>query len=151
MYYQNQLRDPRWQRKRLDILTRDNWTCQYCGSTTNSLNVHHIKYAEFGAPWDAEDDWMITFCEHCHQVEENLGKQNPTLKLWSVKCLEPVMFMLEISVRASGQKMFQALMSEPMCWPDGRTEHGYYHERLFATQAPAKTTVKLKDLLDGKV
>ena len=31
MGYSEKLKDPRWQKKRLEILERDNFRCQYCG------------------------------------------------------------------------------------------------------------------------
>lgn len=99
MYYKDQLKDPRWQRTSARIKERDDWTCQYCGSTTVCLNVHHIKYSESGAPWDVPDEWLITFCEKCHEIETNLGRQNPTLALHSKRIAKPVLFMLEVCTR----------------------------------------------------
>jgi hypothetical protein len=62
--YRKLLRDPRWQKKRLKILERDDWTCQRCGSTDRELQVHHLVYA--GAPWDVPDDALVTLCVRCH-------------------------------------------------------------------------------------
>lgn len=42
--YAFKLKDPRWQRKRLEILQRDNFTCQECYATDKELNVHHLIY-----------------------------------------------------------------------------------------------------------
>jgi len=42
--YFEKFKDPRWQKKRLEIMERDQWTCQDCGSTDRSLNVHHMRY-----------------------------------------------------------------------------------------------------------
>ena len=33
MKYSEKLRDPRWQKARLKVLERDNWTCVNCGET----------------------------------------------------------------------------------------------------------------------
>lgn len=44
MGYSDKLKDPRWQKKRLEILTRDEWTCQICFDTESTLVVHHQKY-----------------------------------------------------------------------------------------------------------
>lgn len=63
-YYQYQLTDPRWQKKRLLIFQRDNWACTKCGCTTKQLQVHHLSY--HGAPWDAPDDQLQTLCATCH-------------------------------------------------------------------------------------
>jgi 5-methylcytosine-specific restriction endonuclease McrA len=44
MNYKEQLLDPRWQRRRLEILQRDEFTCQKCLSKDKTLHVHHIDY-----------------------------------------------------------------------------------------------------------
>lgn len=67
MTYSEKLKDPRWQKKRLEILKRDNWTCQNCQSTTKTLHVHHLKYN--GNPWEANNNDLQTLCEDCHEQE----------------------------------------------------------------------------------
>jgi hypothetical protein len=69
MKYSEKLRDPRWQRKRLEILSRDNWTCQACDEKEDTLHVHHLKYLRGRDPWDYEDKDLITLCEYCHEQE----------------------------------------------------------------------------------
>lgn len=62
--YYEKLKDPRWQKKRLEIMERDDWTCQGCGKKEETLNIHHIKYSK--NPWESKDDELITLCESCH-------------------------------------------------------------------------------------
>lgn len=69
--YSIKLKDPRWQKKRLEIFERDNWTCQYCGDKNNTLNVHHKDYDDNIEPWDYPDEWLITLCDECHEGELN--------------------------------------------------------------------------------
>lgn len=57
--------DPRWQKKRLEILNRDQWRCVACGDDSNTLHVHHIVYA--GELWETKDEDMQTLCESCHK------------------------------------------------------------------------------------
>lgn len=64
--YAEKLRDPRWQKKRLKILERDQWTCQCCASAEINLQVHHLKYTN-GNPWDIADKYLVTLCEECHE------------------------------------------------------------------------------------
>lgn len=75
MSYQEQLRDPRWQKKRLEIMARDEWTCRLCGDTDATLTVHHKSYRQndgvFVDIWDYENSWLITLCEKCHSSEED--------------------------------------------------------------------------------
>jgi 5-methylcytosine-specific restriction endonuclease McrA len=68
--YWEKLRDPRWQRKRTEIMQRDNYTCRYCQSTENTLNVHHRVYRKGKSPWEYEDDVFVTLCESCHETAE---------------------------------------------------------------------------------
>src|SRR5688572_27139770 len=70
-YYSELLKDPRWQKKRLEILNRDKWFCQACIDTESTLHVHHIKYTS-KFPWETPNHLLITLCESCHQREEEL-------------------------------------------------------------------------------
>lgn len=72
MNYSTKLKDPRWQKKRLEILNRDKFTCKLCKDTETTLQVHHLEY--YGNPWDAESKCLITLCEHCHLEVEHLKK-----------------------------------------------------------------------------
>lgn len=64
--YAEKLEDPRWKAKRLEILKRDNCTCQWCGSTKN-LQVHHHYYVWGREPWEYDDKALITVCRRCHK------------------------------------------------------------------------------------
>lgn len=68
--YSELLKDPRWQRKRLEVMQREKFTCEVCKATNVTLNVHH-GYYEFGlAPWDYDNDTLHCICEVCHQFAE---------------------------------------------------------------------------------
>src|SRR4028119_18398 len=67
MNYSEQLRDPRWQKKRLQILERDGFACVTCGDTKSTLHVHHIKYGKRSSPWEVPAEWLKTLCEGCHE------------------------------------------------------------------------------------
>ena len=48
---------------RQQILRRDSWRCQSCGTMSN-LEVHHREFrSHLGA--DVEEN-LITLCSHCH-------------------------------------------------------------------------------------
>jgi 5-methylcytosine-specific restriction endonuclease McrA len=64
--YSELLRDPRWQRKRLEILSQSNFTCEECGAGEKTLNVHHIKYRKGAKPWEYSDFELKSLCEECH-------------------------------------------------------------------------------------
>lgn len=64
--YSEKLLDPRWQRKRLEILGRDGFSCRSCGSTTKTLHVHHLFYKKGAEPWDYNSGDLVTACDECH-------------------------------------------------------------------------------------
>ncbi len=74
--YAAKFKDPRWQRKRLEVLERDDWQCQDCNSREETLNVHHLYY-KFGCdPWDYPDFALVTLCEDCHGLQETYRKDS---------------------------------------------------------------------------
>lgn len=74
MTYSEKLKDPRWQKKRLEILSRDEFTCQNCHDTKSTLHVHHKNYFAAYDPWDYEVSQLITLCESCHEAETNANE-----------------------------------------------------------------------------
>ena len=69
--YAKKLKDPRWDTKRREILTRDKCNCAACGAEDEPMHVHHREYSEGGDPWDVPNDWLITLCEGCHAREHS--------------------------------------------------------------------------------
>ena len=61
--YSEKLRDPRWQKKRLEIFERDNWHCRFCGNQHDTLHIHHCGYLPNKDPWDYPSELLITLCE----------------------------------------------------------------------------------------
>jgi hypothetical protein len=71
--YSEKLRDPRWQKKRLEILQRDNFKCRICNDTESELQVHHLSYAN--DPWEIDNWYLVTLCKDCHAHESKYGNQ----------------------------------------------------------------------------
>ncbi len=65
----DQYKDPKWQKKRLEILERDDWTCVSCNESSKTLHVHHIFYIKNAKIWDYPDKLLFTLCEDCHKIE----------------------------------------------------------------------------------
>jgi len=56
---------PEWRKKRLIILERDNFTCQYCGFKSEKWQiVHHID----GNPNNNDNDNLETICPMCNLI-----------------------------------------------------------------------------------
>jgi hypothetical protein len=72
MTYSDKLKNPKWQKRRLEVLQRDNFSCKYCQDTLTELHVHHKEYK--GEPWDAPSELLETVCKHCHLVLEDIKR-----------------------------------------------------------------------------
>lgn len=84
--YLEKLRSPKWQKKRLEILSRDNFTCQYCKDTETELQIHHLEYN--GEPWNVSNDKLVTLCRNCHEIESTCGKVINVKKIYDCKIYE---------------------------------------------------------------
>jgi len=87
MSYKDDLKDPRWQKKRLEILERDGWKCRGCGDKTTTLHVHHQYYQHGSKPWEYPSCTLITLCEDCHESEpERISEAVDDLKNNMAQC-----------------------------------------------------------------
>lgn len=66
MTYSEKLKNPKWQRKRLEIMQRDGFKCSFCHSDKKELNVHHLYYTPGLDPWEYDSESMVTLCFDCH-------------------------------------------------------------------------------------
>lgn len=70
MNYSDKLKSPKWQKKRLEIMDRDNFKCRTCLDDKKTLHVHHIFYdSKYKNPWDYPNCLLITLCDDCHTLE----------------------------------------------------------------------------------
>lgn len=65
--YTEKFKDPRWQKKRLEILSNYGFSCADCGEKSQTLHVHHKKYIKGRDPWEYEDEDCVVLCEDCHK------------------------------------------------------------------------------------
>lgn len=68
--YAEKLKDPRWQRRRLEIFTRDGWICRRCKNGEDPLVVHHLCYFPKTEPWEYDGKYLLTLCESCHELND---------------------------------------------------------------------------------
>lgn len=66
--YKEKLLDPRWQKRRLEVLAAHRWECDACGARDKTLHVHHREYWPFVDPWDYPNGWLEVLCEECHRA-----------------------------------------------------------------------------------
>jgi 5-methylcytosine-specific restriction endonuclease McrA len=53
-----------YDRLRQQVLQRDGWRCQFCGSMTN-LDVHHQQFRSHSG--EDSDVNLVTLCKKCHE------------------------------------------------------------------------------------
>ena len=68
---------PQWQRRRLEIMQRDHFTCRRCGDDQNTLNVHHRRYRVDRRIWEYDDDDLVTLCRRCHEAVHTPSAPTP--------------------------------------------------------------------------
>ncbi len=64
--YSEILQDPRWQKKRLEVLQSKGFKCEDCGDTTKTLHVHHRYYVSKRLPWNYPPFCFQVLCKKCH-------------------------------------------------------------------------------------
>lgn len=68
MSYSDQLKDARWQKRRLEVMQRDKFLCRICPTPEEGafLNVHHLVYYPGRYAWEYDDTELLTLCAPCH-------------------------------------------------------------------------------------
>lgn len=67
-----------WNNKRIQVLKRDKFTCQSCGTTSVVLEVHHMRdYKKLGnEPLES----LVTLCRRCHEFQHEVYGYPQTFK-----------------------------------------------------------------------
>lgn len=109
--YTEKLKDPRWQKKRLEILNRDNWRCCVtgCFETEKTLHVHHLDYISGKEPWDYPDEYFMTVCENCH---EEISNERPVFEKQIIK--EFRLKLKDPFIQFCASQLFQKLSDEQL-------------------------------------
>jgi Putative metallopeptidase len=72
-----QLKPPKWQKKRRAIMQRAGFECEDCGHRNVTLHGHHSSDEKGHAPWEYPNESRRCFCEHCHtKTQERIGNAN---------------------------------------------------------------------------
>ena len=87
--YSKKLRDPRWQKKRLEILQQRGWKCEQCDDASNSLQVHHRYYISGRYPWEYPPFCYVCLCVDCHSQirdleEDRRSGKEPPFEAWEI-------------------------------------------------------------------
>lgn len=66
MTYAEKLKDPRWQKRRLEVMNDAGFECGYCGEKNETLHIHHPAYRKGAAPWEYKAEELACLCATCH-------------------------------------------------------------------------------------
>lgn len=80
--YKEKLRDPRWQRKRLEQMQIANFCCERCGDSETELHVHHRRYIPGREPWEYADHDFEVLCRNCHHREHEAEEVIAEKPVW---------------------------------------------------------------------
>ena len=72
--YLELLRHPKWQQRRLQILERAGFACEFCRDAESTLNVHHVYYESGRKPWEYPGKLLVCLCEPCHERNHDLWR-----------------------------------------------------------------------------
>lgn len=73
--YAQKLKDPRWQKVRLQVMQRDCFSCSLCGDEESTLFVHHGFYQYGIEPWEYPLESLHTLCESCHKTADETREE----------------------------------------------------------------------------
>ena len=101
MKYADKLKDPRWQKRRLEIMQRDYFTCQWCGANDKTLTVHHWHYGKVD-PWDVPATLLITLCLEDHERADRIRK-DAALRTAEIVAMAPGEYFSDAGVPREGR------------------------------------------------
>lgn len=76
MNYSDQIKSPKWQKKRLEILELRGFKCEICSDEENQLHVHHRFYIKGRKAWEYDNDVFQVLCHKCHEKEHSKVTKN---------------------------------------------------------------------------
>lgn len=83
--YLDQLKDPRWQKKRLELFSRAGFRCENCGFSEEQLHAHHRIYRKGKMLWEYPNEEYLVLCRSCHsRVSEKLKVIQERISLLSL-------------------------------------------------------------------
>lgn len=120
--YSELLRNPLWQKKRLEILERESFTCQLCSDKETELHIHHKKYIRGKLPWEYENDNFQVLCKHCHGVisKFNLKEYIPIV---ASKVFKPYLGCIIVTTIFEDLFFNVLSLSIDRYYPDGKIEN----------------------------
>ncbi len=70
--YAEKLLDPRWQKRKSEILRAAQFRCEDCGRDDLTLHVHHCAYMTGKEPWEYDNSLLMSVCPKHHKERQEL-------------------------------------------------------------------------------
>lgn len=147
--FSDMYRDPRWQKKRLEVLSAANWTCSQCGDVDQQLHVHHYWYTRDEPPWVVVDGQLAALCHECHATAEEIKSGFAQLfSMVNVDVLHGFMCALHCSFGRNSVKATMSAMQELLRSPEefdrlvikNKARYAKSCELPFSTEIASETT-----------
>ncbi|PXV54205.1 hypothetical protein SAMN04487785_11415 [Dyella jiangningensis] len=139
--YWEKLKDPRWQKKRLEALQSAEFACQVCYDSESTLHVHHKQYFKGREPWEYEVEQLAVLCEACHAEhhasDDELSVVCSFLPMDSPRSRSTVASLI---AGYAGQEL-----------PSADPDHFAYYAGILAERMFANYSSNIYDLLDMEV
>ncbi len=122
MTYTEALRDPRWQRRRLEKMQEASFCCEECGAADKPLNIHHKHYKKHARPWEYDLKDLSCLCDDCHDKTHR-----PQRNINSFQSLLRAALARHNAGTLGGKKDIIAFVSPYLCSIDSAVERdGYF-------------------------
>lgn len=151
--YSEKLKDPRWQKLRLEVMNRSDFCCEICGDGGSTLHVHHKEYIKGKEPWEYSPGQLASICDDCHSEIHSLDDG-----------LKNACSYLNLDGPCD-RNFFQHLISGAVDLPINEDSHSYHkriyeagkyvdfmvdHLDLMVVRFPDGTEVKLVDVYGAR-
>lgn len=127
--FAEQIKHPKWQRKRLEVLSAANWTCQKCDADDVTLNVHHKQYVKGRLYWEYEAHELECLCENCHKEEHDTqdGLKSLLAEVTTVEAFAFIAGFHHHSDRINAEVREEARNKDPLAYAAGFIGWLVYH------------------------
>lgn len=126
--YREKLKDPRWQKKRLEVLNAAEFACQRCFDSSSTLHVHHRQYIKGREPWEYEAHELTALCESCHELEhETKADLNSLLSL----ILPMYAHLQDVAGLVAGYAVEEGILQSPEAISFAKSMREKYGEHCF--------------------
>lgn len=128
--WQQQIKSPKWQKKRLEVLGLRGFKCEKCGSEDKQLHVHHRFYINGRLIHEYDNDVLQVLCEDCHKEEHRDNSKYDELisqierhdRIYGEEILEHIIFILDCMNESQSDAGFIPDLSNAF--------NGCFHEKI---------------------